>query len=103
MLERMQPIAEAIIEPEIVFSFPSGSVPAPPLVTMDRVQAGYDGRIVLDRLSLRIDPDDRIALLGTVTCVGAVPHLRGRERKGAMNSIAFAIVRDDAQRRLTAP
>jgi ATP-binding cassette subfamily F protein 3 len=64
MLERMQPIAEAIVEPEIEFSFPAGSVPAPPLVAMDRVRAGYDGRIVLDRLSLRIDPDDRIALLG---------------------------------------
>ena len=64
MLERMQPIAEAIVEPEIVFSFPAGSVPAPPLVAMDRLRLGYGDRVVLDRLSQRIDPDDRIALLG---------------------------------------
>ena len=64
MLERMQPIAEALIEPEIVFSFPAGSVPAPPLVTMEGGRVGYGDKVVLDRLSLRIDPDDRIALLG---------------------------------------
>ncbi len=64
MLERMQPIAEAIVEPEIVFSFPAGSVPAPPLVAMDRLRLGYGDKVVLDRLSQRIDPDDRIALLG---------------------------------------
>jgi ATP-binding cassette subfamily F protein 3 len=64
LLERMQPIAEAMVEPEIVFSFPAGDLPAPPLITMDGCRVGYDGRPVLDRLSLRIDPDDRIALLG---------------------------------------
>ena len=64
MLERMQPIAEALIEPEIRFSFPAGAVPAPPMITMDAARAGYGERTVLDRLSLRIDPDDRIALLG---------------------------------------
>ena len=64
MLERMGPLTSAALEPEVRFSFPAGSIPAPPLVTMDRVRAGYDGRVVLDGLDLRIDPDDRIALLG---------------------------------------
>lgn len=64
MLERMEPIAQALIEPEIRFAFPAGSVPAPPLITMDGASAGYGDRIVLNRLSLRLDPDDRVALLG---------------------------------------
>ena len=64
MLERMEPIAQALIEPEIRFSFPAGSVPAPPLITMDAARAGYGEKTVLDRLSLRLDPDDRVALLG---------------------------------------
>ena len=64
MLERMEPIAQALIEPEIRFSFPAGSVPAPPLVTMDAAKVGYGDRVILDRLSLRLDPDDRVALLG---------------------------------------
>jgi ATP-binding cassette subfamily F protein 3 len=63
-LARMQPIAEALVEPEIEFSFPAGPIPPPPLITLDRVRVGYGERVVLDRLDLRIDPDDRIALLG---------------------------------------
>ena len=64
MLERMQPIAQALVEPEIRFSFPAAAIPAPPLVTMEMARVGYGAKVVLDRLSLRIDPDDRIALLG---------------------------------------
>ena len=64
MLERMEPIAQALIEPEIRFSFPAGSVPAPPMITMDGAKAGYGEKVVLSQLSLRLDPDDRIALLG---------------------------------------
>ncbi|MCS6878715.1 MAG: ATP-binding cassette domain-containing protein [Geminicoccaceae bacterium] len=64
MLERMEPIAQALIEPEVHFELPCAKVPAPPLLTLEDVRVGYDGRVVLDRLSLRIDPDDRIALLG---------------------------------------
>ncbi len=64
MLERMEPLAQALIEPEVRFELPSGRLPAPPLVTMDGARAGYGTTVVLDRLSLRIDPDDRIALLG---------------------------------------
>ncbi|HET6468194.1 MAG TPA: ABC-F family ATP-binding cassette domain-containing protein [Geminicoccaceae bacterium] len=63
-LERMQPIAAAMVEPEIVFSFPAGRIPPPPLITLDAVRVGYGERVVLDRLELRIDPEDRIALLG---------------------------------------
>jgi len=64
MLERMGPLPETINEPEIRFEFPAGKIPAPPMITMDRVDVGYDGRPVLSNLDLRIDPDDRIALLG---------------------------------------
>jgi ATP-binding cassette subfamily F protein 3 len=64
MLERMQPIAQAMVESDIVFDFPSGEIPPPPLVTMEGARVGYGETIVLDRLDLRLDPDDRIALLG---------------------------------------
>ena len=64
MLERMEPIAQALIEPEIRFAFPAASVPAPPMITMEGAKAGYGDKVVLSQLSLRLDPDDRIALLG---------------------------------------
>ncbi len=39
--------------------------PAPPLITMDRASVGYEpGKPILTGLSLRFDPEDRIALLG---------------------------------------
>ncbi|MGI9435299.1 MAG: ABC-F family ATP-binding cassette domain-containing protein [Geminicoccaceae bacterium] len=63
-LSKLAPIAEVIDAPNIVLRFPETAVPPPPLLTFDRVQAGYDDKIVLDKLDLRIDPDDRIALLG---------------------------------------
>ena len=37
---------------------------SPPLVAMERVQAGYPDRTVLTGLNLTLAPDDRVALLG---------------------------------------
>ena len=34
------------------------------MITLERAAAGYGDHVVLDRLDLRLDPDDRIALLG---------------------------------------
>lgn len=64
MLARMEPVAQALIEPEVRFDLPAGRIPAPPLITLEQVRVGYGPKVVLDRLDLRIDPDDRIALLG---------------------------------------
>ena len=63
-LARLEPIAEVIGAPDVVLRFPAPAVPPPPLITLERVRAGYGPTIVLERLDLRIDPDDRIALLG---------------------------------------
>ena len=46
------------------FSFPEPKELSPPILTLEGVATGYGGPLVLKRLSLRIDQDDRIALLG---------------------------------------
>ncbi len=46
------------------FSFPEPEELSPPILATDGVAVGYGERVVLDRLTLRIDQDDRIALLG---------------------------------------
>ncbi|MBK6468675.1 MAG: ABC-F family ATP-binding cassette domain-containing protein [Rhodobacter sp.] len=46
------------------FSFPEPEELSPPILTLESVATGYGGPLVLKRLSLRIDQDDRIALLG---------------------------------------
>ncbi|HEX5080313.1 MAG TPA: ABC-F family ATP-binding cassette domain-containing protein [Geminicoccaceae bacterium] len=63
-IEKLATLPAAPRAPDVVLRFPAAKIPAPPLITMDRVKAGYGDRVVLDRLDLRIDPDDRIALLG---------------------------------------
>jgi ATP-binding cassette, subfamily F, member 3 len=37
---------------------------APPIINLDGAAVGYGGPLVLKKLNLRIDQDDRIALLG---------------------------------------
>jgi ATP-binding cassette subfamily F protein 3 len=64
MLAKMQPIAALADDPSLSFDFPSPSKLRPPLITLDMASVGYDETPVLRRLNLRVDPDDRIALLG---------------------------------------
>ncbi len=64
MLERMEPIRMPEDAARTVFSFPEPEPLSPPIVNLENTAVGYGGRPVLGRLSLRIDQDDRIALLG---------------------------------------
>ncbi len=65
MLAKMQPIASMAEDPTLSFDFPSPEELRPPLVTLDMASVGYtEGKPILQRLNLRLDPDDRIALLG---------------------------------------
>ncbi|MFN3645485.1 MAG: ABC-F family ATP-binding cassette domain-containing protein [Gemmobacter sp.] len=64
MLEKMTPITPPEEAKRQVFTFPAPEELSPPIVSMEGVAVGYDGKPVLKGLSLRIDQDDRIALLG---------------------------------------
>ncbi len=63
-LARLQPIAELVDDPSLSFDFPNPDALRPPLITLDLASVGYDETPILSRLNLRLDPDDRIALLG---------------------------------------
>ncbi len=64
MLEKMSPILAPEEAKKVVFTFPEPEQLSPPIINMEGTSVGYDGPPVLRRLSLRIDQDDRIALLG---------------------------------------
>ena len=64
MLEKLTPITAPEDAKKVVFTFPEPEELSPPIVTLDNCAVGYGGPPVLRRLSLRIDQDDRIALLG---------------------------------------
>jgi len=63
-LSRMEPIAAAVEDPSLSFHFPSPAELKPPLITLDDAAVGYGDNIILSSLNLRLDPDDRTALLG---------------------------------------
>ena len=64
MLERMEPIAASVEGTVAPIQFPDPNELPPPLMVFEGASAGYDGKTVLSKVDLRIDQDDRIALLG---------------------------------------
>ncbi len=64
MLEKMTPITPPEEAKKQVFTFPEPEELSPPIINMDGAAVGYGGKPVLRKLNLRIDQDDRIALLG---------------------------------------
>ncbi len=64
MLEKMTPISAPEEAAKRVFSFPNPETLSPPIIATDDAAVGYGGPPILRRLGLRIDQDDRIALLG---------------------------------------
>lgn len=99
-LERM-PQIESVVEERVTrFSFPEPNKLAPPMLSLDHVDIGYDNKPVLTGVSLRIDMEDRIALLGTngngkstlaKLLAGRLEPLRGRQfRTGNLRVGYFA-------------
>jgi ATP-binding cassette, subfamily F, member 3 len=66
MLERMKPVTALVTQDVHEISFPPpDKMLSPPIIAVDNVVVGYDPKEpVLRRVTLRIDNDDRIALLG---------------------------------------
>ncbi|MDG1826205.1 MAG: ABC-F family ATP-binding cassette domain-containing protein, partial [Henriciella sp.] len=67
MLERMQDISIPLAERTVPFNFPSGAEKlAPPMLVLEDAVLGYgEGADILRGVDLRLDPDDRIAIIGT--------------------------------------
>ncbi len=67
MLEKMKPVTALVTQDVREISFPTPEkMLSPPIIAVDNVSVGYDPKSpVLNRVTLRIDTDDRIALLGS--------------------------------------
>ena len=64
MIEKLGAAPAIPKDPEAHFEFPSPDKLNNSLLTIENGVAGYDDKPVLQNLDLRIEPDDRIALLG---------------------------------------
>jgi ATP-binding cassette subfamily F protein 3 len=98
MLEKMKPIAGITESAVAEFHFPAPDELAPPLVTFENAAVGYDGVPVLKNLNLRLDQDDRIALLGangegkstfSKLLAGRLPLMDGKVTKSSKLRIGF--------------
>jgi ATP-binding cassette subfamily F protein 3 len=66
MLAKLEPITSLVNDDVRPIHIPEpDKLLSPPIIATDDVAVGYDERVVLGGLSLRIDNDDRIALLGS--------------------------------------
>jgi ATP-binding cassette subfamily F protein 3 len=98
MLERLTPITgpqEAALR---AFTFPEPEELSPPIVNLDSASVGYNGSPVLGKLNLRIDQDDRIALLGrngegkstlSKLLAGKLPAMGGRVTRSSKLRIGY--------------
>src|SRR5690606_12027926 len=65
-LAKLEPVAAVAADRVRPIALPDPEKPlSPPILALEDVSIGYEpGRPVLRRVTLRIDPDDRIALIG---------------------------------------
>jgi ATP-binding cassette subfamily F protein 3 len=93
------PVIEAVVEDGAsTFAFPEPDQLAPPVVAIERAEVGYGGPPVLRNLNLRIDQDDRIALLGAngngkstlaKLLAGRLAAARGEVKRAARLRVGF--------------
>jgi ATP-binding cassette subfamily F protein 3 len=97
-LQKMPPISIPLEESAVEFQFPQPSELSPPLLVLDQVDAGYGTKTILHKLDLRIDGDDRIALLGVngngkstflKLLSGAIQAQSGRIQKSSKLKIGY--------------
>jgi ATP-binding cassette subfamily F protein 3 len=64
-LAKLEPVAMIAEAPPIELKLPEPALLRPPLISLEQASVGYaTGQPVLSGLDLRLDPDDRVALLG---------------------------------------
>jgi ATP-binding cassette subfamily F protein 3 len=65
MIQKLKPPAALFDEYAAPFKFQDPKkIPAAPMMTFDNVSVGYGDKVILRHITNRIDPDDRIALVG---------------------------------------
>ncbi|MBN8981832.1 MAG: ABC-F family ATP-binding cassette domain-containing protein [Rhizobiales bacterium] len=100
MLEKMKPVTALVTQDvrEISFPVPEKTL-SPPIIAVDDVSVGYDAKKpVLNHVTLRLDNDDRIALLGSngngkstlvKLLAGKLPQFSGNIVRAANLSVGY--------------
>ena len=98
MLERLQPVQSISEERVAPISFPQPDAISPPVLQIESGQLGYQDKVVLSDLNLRLDGDDRIALLGangegkstlSKWIAGRLQLMTGQERRARKLKVGY--------------
>jgi ATP-binding cassette, subfamily F, member 3 len=100
LLAKLEPVAARVSDEVREFVFPAPErLLSPPILALDDVAVGYEpGRPVLRRLALRVDNDDRIALLGAngngkstlvKLIAGKLTPIQGKLTRGERLKVAY--------------
>jgi len=99
MIAKLKPPAALFDEYAAPFQFQNPKkIPASPMLTFDNVSVGYGDHVVLRHIDNRIDPDDRIALVGVngngkstfaKLLAGDLKPMGGEMRRGKGLEIAY--------------
>jgi ATP-binding cassette, subfamily F, member 3 len=105
-IARLPQIESVVEDTPTRFSFPEPAQLAPPILALDRVSVGYDGRAILGGLVLRVDMDDRIALLGAngngkstlaKLIAGRLAPMQGEVRRGPKLRVGYFAQHQEAE------
>jgi ATP-binding cassette subfamily F protein 3 len=97
-LQKLAPLDAVIEDAPTRFVFPEPAQLSPPIVAIERAEVGYGGPPVLRNLDLRLDQDDRVALLGAngngkstlaKLLAGRLDATRGEVRRAARLRVGF--------------
>ncbi|SFV35237.1 ATP-binding cassette, subfamily F, member 3 [Devosia crocina] len=98
MIEKLRPPEAMFDEYAAPFHFQQPKVDLPtPMVNLEKVATGYGDKVILRNITMRIDPEDRIALVGVngngkstfaKLLAGDIPALDGHLRMGKKLEIA---------------
>jgi ATP-binding cassette subfamily F protein 3 len=100
MLEKMKPVTALVTQDVKEITFPTPEkILSPPIIAVDDVSVGYDpAKPVLNHVTLRLDNDDRIALLGSngngkstlvKLLAGKLPPFSGKIVRAANLSVGY--------------
>jgi len=97
-LAKLPPLDAVIEDAPTRFAFPEPEQLSPPILALERAETGYGGPPILRGLDLRIDQDDRIALLGAngngkstlaKLLAGRLEPTRGEVRRASRLKVGF--------------
>ena len=77
-MSKIDIVEEILEDPSCIFIFPNPDKLNPPVLRLDNVDLGYNGKVIIEKINLSVDMSSRIALVGANGC-GKTTLLKGLE------------------------